>query len=170
MSKKTKIELLIYVILLVFLFVWFRTVWMIGRIPSESMEPTYMVHDWTIGNRLAYRGDNEPKRGDTIIFYSHEFEMSMCKRVIGLPGEEITFVGGNVYVDGAPLDESSYLEPGIETLSKETFLVPENCYFVLGDNREISLDSREWDNPYIEKEDVQCRIFFNIPFHKLPWL
>ncbi|MCH5334165.1 MAG: signal peptidase I, partial [Agathobacter sp.] len=104
-----------------------------------------------------------------IIFYSHEEEESMCKRVIGLPGEKVTFVGGRVYIDGVPLDESAYLDESVQTESDDEFLVPEDSYFLLGDNREISLDSRFWDEPFIHIDDIQSKIFFVIPFHKLPW-
>lgn len=156
-----------YIAIFAVVFVLFHCIWMLGRIPSESMEPTLMVHDWTLGSRLAYR-DEPPARGDIIIFYSKEEDASLCKRVIALAGEEISFVGGHVYIDGAPLDESAYLDADVETECEESFLVPEGCVFVLGDNREVSLDSRWWENPYVDIEDIQSKIFFVLPFHKLP--
>ena len=167
-KRNNIIELAVYAVLLIFVFVWFHYVWMLGRIPSESMVPTLMVHDWTVGNRLAYNKEN-PQRGDMIIFYSQEQEVTLCKRIIGLPGEEISFVGGHVYIDGSPLDESDYLSKDVVTEDEEIYQVPENCYFVMGDNREVSLDSRCWEDPYVKAEDIQSRIFFVIPFHKLPW-
>lgn len=158
----------VYAAIFVAVFVLFHYIWMLGRIPSESMESTLMVHDWTLGNRLAYR-NGPPARGDMIIFYSEEEEASLCKRVIGLAGEEVSFVGGHVYIDGAPLDESAYLDAGVVTECGESFTVPEGCVFVLGDNREVSLDSRWWENPYVDIGDIQSRIFFVLPFHKLPF-
>lgn len=166
--RKFFIEIGVYAALLAAVYITFHYFLMLGRIPSESMEPTLMVHDWTIADRRAYR-DRAPERGDKIIFYSHEEEESMCKRVIGLPGETVSFVGGRVYIDGKPLDESAYLEEDVMTECQDTFVVPEDSYFLLGDNREISLDSRFWEEPYISIEDIQSRIFFVIPFHKLPW-
>jgi signal peptidase I len=169
-KKKVIIEWILYFVLLAAVFIVFRFVLMLGRIPSESMEPTLMVHDWTVGDRNAYT-DTTPERGDIIIFYSECEEEVMVKRVIGLPGETVSFVGGHVYIDGEPLDESAYLDEDVVTESEEqeTFEVPEGSYFMLGDNREVSLDSRYWDDPYITVDDIRSKVLCVIPFHKLPW-
>lgn len=167
-KKKAVLEWGAYIIFLVAVFIVFHFFLMLGRIPSESMEPTLMVHDWTIGDRCAYN-DAQPQRGDVIIFYSKEESESMVKRVIGLPGETVTFVGGHVYIDGEPLDESAYLDDSVVTECDEKFVVPEDSYFMLGDNREVSLDSRYWKDPYVTPEDIQSKVLCVIPFHKLPW-
>lgn len=162
------IELGVYAVILAVVFIVFHFILMLGRIPTESMEPNLMTHDWFLGERGAY-SEEEPERGDIIVFYSDEFGMSLCKRVIGLPKEEVSFVGGHVYIDGKPLNESEYLSEDVVTESEDTFTVPEDCVFVLGDNREVSDDARYWEDPYVSYEDIQARIFFVIPFHKLPW-
>ena len=167
-KKRAVLEWGVYFVLLAALYIVFHFFLMLGRIPSESMEPTLMVHDWTIGDRRAYN-DVQPQRGDIIIFYSEEESESMVKRVIGLPGETVTFVGGHVYIDGEPLDESAYLDDSVETGCDEIFVVPEDSYFMLGDNREVSLDSRYWEDPYVTPEDIQSKVLQVIPFHKLPW-
>ena len=168
-SKRREIvEWVVYFVVLAAIFIVFHFFLMVGRIPSESMEPTMMVHDWTIGDRNAYR-DEDPQRGDIMIFYLEEEQTSLVKRVIGLPGETVTFVGGHVYINGEPLDESEYLDESVETECEETFVVPEDSYFMLGDNREISLDSRYWEEPYVSKEDIESKVLWIIPFHKLPW-
>ena len=167
-KKRAVLEWGIYFVLLAALFIVFHFFLMLGRIPSESMEPTLMVHDWTIGDRRAYN-EASPQRGDIIIFYSEEESESMVKRVIGLPGETVTFVGGHVYIDGESLDESEYLDDSVVTECDEKFVVPEDSYFMLGDNREVSLDSRYWEEPYVNKEDIQSKVLKVIPFHKLPW-
>lgn len=168
--KKERIEWGIYFAVLAVLFVVFHFFIMLGRIPSESMEPTLMVHDWTVGDRNAFK-DDTPQRGDIIIFYSDEDgePSSLVKRVIGLPGETVSFVGNQVYIDGEPLDESAYLDISVETECDETFTVPEGSYFMLGDNRDVSYDSRYWEDPYITVDDIQSKVLFVIPFHKLPW-
>ena len=90
-----------------------------------------MVHDWTIGNRNAYTSE-APQRGDIINFYQAEEDTIMVKRVIGLPGETVSFVNDHVYIDGEPLDESAYLADDVLTECDETFTVPEGCVFLLG--------------------------------------
>lgn len=166
--KKAVLEWAVYLVVLAAIFIVFHFFLMLGRIPSESMVPTLMVHDWTIGDRRAYE-DAEPQRGDIIIFYLEEEDSSLVKRVIGLPGETVTFVGGHVYIDGKPLDESAYLDDSVETECDKTFVVPEDSYFMLGDNRQVSLDSRFWEETYVSKEDIQSKVLTVIPFHKLPW-
>lgn len=167
-KKKIIMEWGVYVLILAAIFIVFHFFLMLGRIPSESMEPTLMVHDWTVGIRNAYE-DTTPDRGDIIIFYSEEEDEDMVKRVIGLPGETVSFVGGHVYIDGELLDETEYLDDSVITECDETFVVPEGGYFMLGDNREVSLDSRYWENPYVTVEDIQSKVLCVIPFHKLPW-
>lgn len=166
--KKNILEWAIYAVILIAIYIVFHFFLMLGRIPSESMEPTLMVHDWTIGSRNAY-SDKLPERGDIIIFYLEELDEVMIKRVIGLPGETVSFVGNHVYIDGEPLDESGYLDESVETVCNKTFVVPEDSVFVLGDNREISLDARYWDDPYVSVDNIQSKVLYTIPFHKLPW-
>ena len=130
-----------------------------------------MVHDWLIGDRHAYE-EEKPQRGDIVMFYQKDENETMVKRVIGLPGEKVSFVGGKVYINGEPLDESAYLDDTVETDCGEedkTFTVPEGSYFMLGDNREISLDARYWKHTYITTDDMKSKEILIIPFHRLPW-
>lgn len=171
-KKKTILGWGIYLVVLLALMITFRVFLMIGRVPSESMEPTLMVHDWMLADRRAFVDEERPKRGDILIFYQQDEEETMVKRVIGLPGETVSFVGGKVYIDGEPLDESAYLDDSVVTDVDEdgkTFTVPDDSYFMLGDNREISLDARYWEHPYITLDDIKSKEFYIIPFHKLPW-
>ena len=156
-----------------------------AKIPSESMENTIMTGDRIFGFRMAY-GLNfdffgkhisyktkDPERFDIIIFKFPDDESQLfIKRVIGLPGETVSFVGGKVYINGEPLDESAYLDDTVETDCGEedkTFTVPEGSYFMLGDNREISLDARYWKHTYITTDDMKSKEILIIPFHRLPW-
>ena len=166
--RKTLLGWGIYGAILVTIYITFHFFLMMARIPSESMGPTIMVHDWTIGDRNAYTSE-APQRGDIINFYQAEEDTIMVKRVIGLPGETVSFVNDHVYIDGEPLDESAYLADDVLTECDETFTVPEGCVFLLGDNREVSLDARYWENPYISYDDIKCEVKVIIPFHKFPW-
>jgi len=120
-------------------------------IPSTSMYPLIIGNhnnpDRIIGFRLAYLLEN-PKRKDVIIFKYPVDETSapFIKRVIGLPGEKVTIKDGKVYINNAkkPLKEP-YIN-GTWTVENTgfTFQVPKDCYLVLGDNRNVSMDARYW--------------------------
>lgn len=146
-------------IVIVLVFVLNEFVIINARIPSESMENTIMVGDQVIGNRLAYKF-NDPQRYDIVIFrYPDDRSQYFIKRIIGLPGETVEIKNGKVYIDGSatPLDDSFCPEtPGSrgDTENGASFEVPEGCYFMLGDNRNISKDSRYWENPYVVEEDI----------------
>ena len=113
-KRKDIVGWVIYIAVLLAIIITFRCFLMIGRVPSESMEPTLMVHDWLIGDRHAYE-EEKPQRGDIVMFYQKDENETMVKRVIGLPGETVSFVGGKVYINGEPLDESAYLDDTAET-------------------------------------------------------
>ena len=82
------------------------------------------------------------------------------KRIIGLPKETIKFVDGYVYVNEKRLDESMYLDEEGNTYSSETFKVPENSYFVLGDNRLDSYDSRYMKVSFVSKVNIVGRVIY----------
>ena len=113
-----------------------------------------MTGDRIFGNRLAYLFE-EPERFDIVIFkYPDDESQRFIKRVIGLPGETVEIREGKVYIDGSetPLDDSFTPETPVGDYGPYT--VPEGCYFMLGDNRNNSKDSRMWDNPYVKKEKI----------------
>ena len=164
-SNKVAIyELISYTIVLILLLIGFRYIFMITWTPTKSMVPTVQVNDVMICNRLAYN-KKSPQRGDIIVFHSKELDKTLCKRIIGIPGDNITFHNGYVYVNDEKLDESVYISDDVETNSADTFTVPESSYLVLGDNRENSNDSRFWINPYVSRKDIEAKVMWIIPTH-----
>lgn len=123
-----------------------------ANIPSESMENTIMTEDRLIANRLAYKS-NDPQRKDIIVFrYPVDDETLYIKRIIGLPGEKVEIIGGQIYIDGdsIPLDEDYLPEKWTRANDGYSFEVPQDCYFVLGDNRNYSEDARFWKELALE--------------------
>ena len=116
-----------------------------AKIPSESMENTIMTGDRIFGYRLAY-GLNikfkDPQRFDIIIFkYPDDESQLFIKRIIGLPGEKVQIINGKVYINDSetPLDDSFVAE--VPRGNFGPYEVPEDSYFVMGDNRNHSRDS-----------------------------
>lgn len=133
-----------------------------SRVPSGSMENTIMTKDRVIGNRLSYLF-SDPERGDVIIFHWPDDPTGktfFVKRIIGLPGETVTIVDGKVYIDDSetPLNEP-YLKEEMRG-SFGPYEVPEGSYFMMGDNRNESSDSRAWKNKFVEKDKIVARVLF----------
>ena len=129
-----------------------------ARVPSGSMEQTIMTGDRVFGNRLAYK-NKEPERFDIVIFkYPDDPSQLFVKRVIGLPGETVNIVDGKVYINDSeePLDDSFC--PETPEGSFGPYTVPEDCYFMLGDNRNHSMDSRYWTNTFVEKDAIEAQV------------
>lgn len=113
-----------------------------------SMEPNFENGDYLIVDEISYRF-REPERGEIIVFkYPKNPTQRYIKRIIGLPGETVEIKEGQVIIldeDGNQvLDESEYLSENIETSGNIRVSLSEEEYFVLGDNRNFSSDSRRW--------------------------
>lgn len=169
------------------------------RIPSGSMMPTLLIGDFILVNKYAYGVRlpvinkkiipmGEPKRGDIVVFrFPQDPSIDYIKRVIGLPGDRITYIDKKLAVNGSPVQQTplaTYLGQGkgstmtgAELLSEDLqgikhdilvveghlsregeFVVPPDHYFVMGDNRDNSNDSRYWGT--VPEENLVGRAFF----------
>ena len=149
-------------------------------VPTGSMIPTIPLKTRVIGSRLSYLAD-EPERGDVVIFYypdDPEQKTFYVKRVIGIPGETVTLKEGKVYINDSetPLEEPYLAEPvnptemyNNEDVNNAVYQVPEGCYFMMGDNRNHSLDARFWVNTYVPKDKIIAKVLFSY-FPKLKWI
>jgi signal peptidase I len=119
------------------------------RVDGPSMEPTLHNDEYVLVNRLAYKW-SKPRLGEVIVFrFPRNPRQEYVKRVIGVPGDEVYITNKQVFVNGQLLDE-----PYIAESPKDngTWRVPENSLFVMGDNRNDSSDSRDWD--FVPLENV----------------
>lgn len=146
------------------------------RIPSESMVPTLEISDRVLVNRFLYHF-REPRRGDIVVFrWPVDGQTVFIKRLIGLPGDTISLQDGHVYVNGEKLDEPYLASEGGQPVPTEPILgvdastmappwalyepytVPDGNYFMMGDNRLHSDDSRKWGP--VPEENVIGEAFF----------
>lgn len=119
-------------------------------VQSGSMRPTLEVGDRILVNKFIYRF-TDPERSQIIVFrYPVEPKRKFIKRVIGVGGDTIAIIGGQVFVNDVPLEEDYTLSPGFSNYGP--IVVPEDNYFVLGDNRNNSEDSRFWG--FVPRENV----------------
>ena len=122
------------------------------------MENTIMTGDRVLGLRFSY-WFSEPKQGDIVIFkYPDDENQNYIKRVIGLPGDTIEIVEGLVYVNGELLEEPYLWEEPRGSFGP--YVVPEGHYFMLGDNRNNSRDSRYWNNKYVSDEQILGKAYW----------
>jgi len=128
------------VLLALMIFLGIRVFVLQFKIEGTSMSPTLADGEYILVNRLAYRLFSEPRRGDIVVFESWTPGKDYIKRVIGLPGQRIEVRDMQVFIDGERIDEA-YLPPTTTTGSSSVVLGPDQ-YFVMGDNRDNSQDSR----------------------------
>lgn len=130
------------------------------RNDGYSMGTTLPNASYLLTDRLAYQ-QNDPQRGDIIIFhFPLDPNQDLIKRVIGLPGETIIIQDGIVTINGTPLEEPYITEA---PLYKGTWVVPEDQFFVLGDNRNESKDSHQWG--FLPRENIIAKaVWIYYPF------
>lgn len=140
-------------------------------VKEHSMEPTLEENDYIFLSKQAYRF-GEPSHGDIIVFHTNLVQANgdeklLIKRVIGLPGDTVEIKDGNVIRNGETLDESYTLE-GYTASQMDEVTIPENSLFVMGDNRQNSIDSREDALGYIGIDRVLGKAVFRLyPFNDI---
>lgn len=128
-------------------------------VPSGSMESTIMTKDRLIAFRLSYLF-SQPQRFDIVVFKNPDNESELfIKRIIGLPNDTIEIIDSTLYINSELIKEDYINEPMISVNDME-FLVPEDHYFMMGDNRNHSLDSRYWDNTYVKSDKIIGKAIF----------
>ena len=141
-------------------FIILRFIVINAQVPTGSMKETINENDRLFGFRLAYVF-SEPQQGDVIIFkFPDDESKTYIKRVIGTPGDTVKISAGAVYVNGEKLDEPYLKEPMAINSTTLTYTVPDNCYFVMGDNRNNSYDSRYWTHTYVSKDQILAKALF----------
>jgi signal peptidase I len=138
--------------LLLTLFIFFLVNTATGRyrVDGQSMFPTLHHGEYLIINKLSYWLD-EPQRGDVIVLhFPQNRDREYIKRVIGVPGDRVEVTEDTVLLNGVALDEP-YVN-GLATYRRNSWTVPEGHYFVMGDNRNNSSDSRDWS--YLPRADI----------------
>lgn len=147
----------VFLVIYIFLFRPFE-------VQGESMYPNFQDKEYVLTNLITLR-TTPLKRGDVIVFKAPpDPEKDFIKRIIGLPGDTIMIQNGDVYVNAQKLDQSAFLAPDVKTYGEsflrdgETITVPQDEYFVLGDNRPYSSDSRDWG--FVPRGNIIGESFF----------
>lgn len=160
---------LIYIVIVVILslgiitFIGQRT-----KVSGHSMETTLSDGDNLIVDKISYRF-RDPERFEIIVFpFQYEEHTYYIKRIIGLPGETVQVIDGYVYINGEVLDENYGLEVmDDQGIAAEPITLGEDEYFVLGDNRNHSSDSRDPSVGVLHRDDIMGRAWIRIwPFDK----
>ena len=131
------------------------------KVPTGSMEPTVMTDDLLIMEKVT-RWWRPYEFGDILVFYHDPDNLGgdlYLKRLIGLPGDTIEVRDGKLIRNGEPVDEP-YLNSLLMNGTFGPVTVPEGHYFFMGDNRNLSHDSRRWVNPFVPIDQVKGRAFF----------
>ena len=141
-----------------------------ARVPTGSMENTIQPNDRIVAFRLSYRF-RDPQRYDIVVFRGPPGNPTLyVKRIIGLPGDSLIIENGHVYINGSSVPQrhdfvygNLFGNHGVPNAANDGLVphvIPEGHFFMMGDNRNNSLDSRQWDEPYIPLDRILGRVVF----------
>lgn len=133
------------------------------KIQGDSMEPNFHENEYLLTDKLSYRfGD--PQRGDVIVFKAPpSYRDEYIKRIMAIPGDKVEIISGKLFVNEQPaieefLPDGSITNPGQFLTDNEAVVVPDNAYFVMGDNRNHSLDSRSFG--FVGRDKITGKAWF----------
>ncbi len=138
-------------------------------VKESSMEPTLYENNYLFLSKQAYTIFGEPERGDIVVFHSgltaiNGGEKLLIKRIIALPGDKIAIMDGKVYLNGEVYKED-YIKDGITNGYLETYTVPDGQVFCMGDNRLVSIDSRDYRVGCVDIDSIVGKAVFRLtPF------
>jgi len=156
--KTTLRQILLTVLILLIVFTGVQFTLQSFRVEGASMEPSFSDGQYLLVDKLTYHF-RSPNRGDVIVFHNPKLPSQLyIKRIIGLPGEQVEIREGKVYIDGKELEETPDF-PQIPSSDNYSVTVPPDRYFVLGDNRNHSSDSRSFGP--ISREEVVGKVWLS---------
>ncbi len=162
--RRTLLDVIETILLSLALFLAINVVTERIRVESISMQPTLYPGDYVIVNKIAFKFNHSPQRGDVIVFkYPPDPNaIPYIKRVIGLPGDKIHIASGKVYINGELM-----LEPYLKVITNRggDWTVPADMLFVMGDNRNNSSDSRSWGFVPLENIIGRAELIYLPPQH-----
>ena len=144
-------------------------------VKESSMEPNFNSNDYIFLSKIAYKFGHEPEKGDVVVFRTNSDHLLdgngkhklLIKRVIGVPGDQIKIAGGEVYINGEA-DDQSYTKDGetwVDVPGDDEVLeltVPEGKLFCMGDNREVSVDSRSEEVGCVPEDTIVGKAVFRL--------
>ena len=173
LSQKIKLEIFSWVKVIAFAFLFsgllLRFVIVNASVPTGSMQDTIGERSRVVAFRLSYVF-SEPERYDIVVFrFPDDESLLYVKRIIGLPGETVDIINGKVYINGSsePLNDE-FVKGTPFLFNYGPYVVPEGCYFMMGDNRNNSADSRDWRNKFVNRDKILGEVKFCY-FPELKW-
>lgn len=159
-KKNMALIILFYSILMLIILSFVNSIIGLNKVISGSMKNTLLINEFYLRNKVAYKFTKKPIRGEIIDFINSETKELYVKRVIGLPNEIIYINNGIVYINNEKIKENYIINNNYKEYGP--YKIPENEYFVLGDNRSESNDSRFWNYPFVKKEDIKGKVICTI--------